>query len=300
MRLPRLSPARYRVFTFAALALLYAIVVTGALVRLTDSGLGCTDWPECNSTTFVDVSSKHAAIEQVNRLFTGAVGIAVIAAVLGSLARVPRRRDLTSLSIGLVAGVIGQAVLGAFVVWSHLNPVLVQGHFLLSMVLMANALVLHRRAGRADVARESAPVTPVVVVLAVLGAIAVVTGTVVTGAGPHGGSVDGEAIERLSIAALTAVRIHSSAVLATIAVTLWLMRHARRHARRAMERALELLVLGGVLQGAIGYIQYFSDLPIVLVAMHVAGATAVWLAVVNVVLVSLQRTPLRSSAVRLA
>ena len=266
--------------------LLFAIVVTGALVRLTDSGLGCTDWPECNAKTFVDVSSKHAAIEQINRLFTGAVGVAVIAAVLGSLIRAPRRRDLTWLSIGLVAGVMGQAILGAFVVWSHLNPVLVQGHFLLSMVLMANALVLHRGAARDDRAPLSGGWSLPVVGLAVVGAIAVVTGTVVTGAGPHGGSVDGEPIERLSIGTLTAVRIHSSAVFVTLGLTLWLAHRARRSNDNSSERALELLMLAAIAQGTVGYIQYFSDLPIVLVAIHVAGATAVWLAIVNVVLVS--------------
>ncbi len=272
--------------TFAALVLLFAIVVTGALVRLTESGLGCTDWPECNSKTFVDVSSKHAAIEQINRLFTGAVGVAVIAAVLGSVLRNPRRRDLTLLSLGLVAGVMGQAILGAFVVWSHLNPVLVQGHFLLSMVLMANTLVLHRWAARDDGSPVAGRWSLPVVGLAVVGAIAVVTGTVVTGAGPHGGSVDGEPIERLSIGTLTAVRIHSGAVFATIGLTLWLAHRARRSHDKATERALELLVLAAVAQGTVGYIQYFSDLPIALVAIHVAGATAVWLAIVNVVLVA--------------
>jgi heme a synthase len=277
--------------TFAALVLLFAIVITGALVRLTESGLGCTDWPECNSKTFVDVSSKHAAIEQINRLFTGAVGVGVIAAVLGSLVRAPRRRDLTWLSLGLVAGVIGQAILGAFVVWSHLNPVLVQGHFLLSMVLMANALVLHRWAARDDESSAAGRWSlsgggRAVVGLAVVGAIAVVTGTVITGAGPHGGSVDGEPIERLSIGTLTAVRFHSGAVFATIGLTFWLAHRARRSNDKATERALELLILAAIAQGTVGYIQYFSDLPVALVAIHVAGATAVWLAIVNVVLVA--------------
>ncbi len=280
--------------TFAALVLLFAIVVTGALVRLTESGLGCTDWPECNSKTFVDVSSKHAAIEQINRLFTGAVGVGVMAAVLGSLIRAPRRRDLTWLSLGLVAGVMGQAILGAFVVWSHLNPVLVQGHFLLSMVLMANALVLHRWAARDDDLTSTGRWTLPVVGLAVVGAIAVVTGTVVTGAGPHGGSVDGEPIERLSIGTLTAVRVHSGTVFATVGLTLWLAHRARRSNDKSTERALELLILAAIAQGTVGYIQYFSDLPIVLVAIHVAGATAVWLAIVNVVLVA-RRSSVTSS-----
>ncbi len=108
----RISPERYRNITAIALGLLMVIVVTGAAVRLTGSGLGCDDWPRCNDQQLVDVSSGHAAIEQVNRLFTGLVALAVILAVLGSLWRQPRRRDLTWLSLGLVAGVIGQIVLG--------------------------------------------------------------------------------------------------------------------------------------------------------------------------------------------
>ena len=102
----KLSPSQYRAVTFGALLAICAIIVTGAAVRLTGSGLGCADWPACSSTRFIDVSSRHAAIEQLNRLFTGLVSVAVIAAALGSLVRVPRRGDLTLLSLGLVAGVL--------------------------------------------------------------------------------------------------------------------------------------------------------------------------------------------------
>src|SRR5688572_33382188 len=107
-----MSPDRYRVVTGVALGLLCMIVLTGVLVRLTGSGLGCDDWPNCNDESLVDVSTTPAAIEQVNRLLTGLVSLGVIAAVLGSIRREPRRRDLTWLSIGLVVGVLGQIVLG--------------------------------------------------------------------------------------------------------------------------------------------------------------------------------------------
>ena len=146
----RLQPAQYRAVTIGALLAVCAIVVTGAAVRLTGSGLGCDDWPNCNDSQLIDVSSKHAAIEQVNRLFTGLVSVAVIAAVLGSLVREPRRRDLTQWSVGLVAGVLGQIVLGGVTVLVDLHPIAVQGHLLLSMVLVANATVLVRRAGEPD------------------------------------------------------------------------------------------------------------------------------------------------------
>ena len=143
-----MSPARYRSITGTALVALVVIVITGAAVRLTGSGLGCSDWPTCEEDQLIADLEAHAMIEFVNRLITGVVSVAVIAAVLGSFFRRPRRRDLTWLSVGLVAGVIGQIVLGAFVVLTHLNPWLVLGHFLLSMVLVANAVALHARAAQ--------------------------------------------------------------------------------------------------------------------------------------------------------
>ena len=155
----RISPERYRLITVIALGLLIAIVITGAAVRLTGSGLGCEDWPNCSDERLIDVSSANAAIEQINRLFTGLVAVAVIAAVLGSLWRTPRRRDLTLLSLGLVAGVLGQIVLGGITVLVDLHPVAVQSHLLLSMVLVATAVTLVRRAGEPDDAQRGALVS---------------------------------------------------------------------------------------------------------------------------------------------
>ena len=142
MRAPRLTPRRYEQLTLVALGSLVVIVITGALVRLTDSGLGCADWPKCSSQRFIDVSGAHAAIEQINRMFTGAVAALVILAVAGSWWRVPRRRDLTWLSWSLVAGVLAQVVLGGIVVLVHLHPVAVQQHFLVSMALITAGFVL--------------------------------------------------------------------------------------------------------------------------------------------------------------
>ena len=160
LRVPPLSPSQFRAVTLAALFAIGAIIVTGAAVRLTGSGLGCADWPACSSTRFIDVSSRHAAIEQVNRLFTGLVSVAVIAAVLGSLVRVPRRRDLTLLSLGLVAGVLAQIVLGGITVLVDLHPAAVQGHMLLSLLLVANAVVLVHRASEPDDGLAVRPVSP--------------------------------------------------------------------------------------------------------------------------------------------
>ena len=279
-----ISPARYRWITFLALALLVAIIISGALVRLTASGLGCSDWPRCSESKFIDVSSTHSAIEQINRLFTGAVSLAVIVAVLGALVRAPRRRDLTWLSISLVAGVLGQAVLGGIVVKTDLNPVAVQGHFVLSIVLITAAMVLHRRAAEPDGGIVEPAVTAtsrrLVRVLGVAMAAVVVLGTVVTGAGPHSGSVDDRPVPRFDVAITTIARFHSIAVWVTLAIALGLAWRVSRNPgdRAALERPLTVFLCLGIAQGAVGYIQYFSDVPAALVAVHIALATALWLA----------------------
>jgi cytochrome c oxidase assembly protein subunit 15 len=273
-----MSPKRYRQVCVVALALLCIIVVSGAAVRLTGSGLGCDDWPNCNNEKLIDVSSKHAAIEQINRLFTGLVALGVIVAVLGSLVRVPRRRDLTWWSLGLVAGVLGQIVLGGITVLVDLHPAAVQSHFLLSMVLVANAVVLVYRAGLSDVRRVpvvSAPIRRHVRLVMVLTALALLAGTVVTGSGPHAGD---EEARRFGVAITTAARVHSVAVwvaVAAVAALLWRLRRLPND-RAVLDGPLTAWVAVAVLQGAVGYIQYFSGVPVVLVGVHIAGATALW------------------------
>src|ERR1700736_1232278 len=146
----RLSPASYRRITFLALWALGFIIVTGGAVRLTGSGLGCPDWPTCANHQVVAPWQYHAMVEFGNRIVTGLVSVGVVLAVLGSRIRVPRRRDLTLLSWGLVAGVMGQIVLGGEAVKHKLAPPFIMGHFLLSMLLLWDALVLHHRAGQPD------------------------------------------------------------------------------------------------------------------------------------------------------
>jgi cytochrome c oxidase assembly protein subunit 15 len=287
----RLQPHQYRAVTIGALVAVCAIVVTGAAVRLTGSGLGCDDWPNCNDRKLIDVSSSHAAIEQVNRLFTGLVSVAVIAAVLGSLRRRPVRRDLTWWSVGLVVGVLAQIVLGGITVLVDLHPMAVQGHLLLSMVLVANATVLVRRAGEPDGIARHATVTDgtrnVAFVIAGLTAIAVFTGTLVTGAGPHAGDED---VRRFGFHIPTVARVHGVAVMATIALALvlaWRVRHVRserRSERAAMTPAVTTWLFVAALQATIGYVQYFTDVPEVLVGAHVAGATALVVVTTQLVL----------------
>jgi cytochrome c oxidase assembly protein subunit 15 len=288
MSLRHVTPSGYRRTTVVALVMLCVIVLTGALVRLTGSGLGCSDWPACNEERFIDVSTGHGAIEQVNRLFTGVVAASVALAVLGSLWRVPRRRDLTRLSLGLVAGVVGQVVLGGIVVLTDLHPAANQGHFLLSMVLVANALVLVRRAGEPDGVGRRPAVTPTAArltwLVAALTSAAVLTGTVVTGTGPHAGD---EEARRFGFDISTVARIHGITVVTTILVTLalsaWLTRRSPAD-WRVLGRPLEAFVILAVVQGVVGYVQYFGGVPVGLVAVHIVLATLVFLAAVWLVL----------------
>jgi heme a synthase len=287
LRVPPLSRSQFRTISIAALFAICAIIVTGAAVRLTGSGLGCADWPACSSTEFIDVSSRHAAIEQVNRLFTGLVSVAVIAAVLGSIVRDPRRKDLTLLSFGLVAGVLAQVLLGGVTVLVDLHPAAVQGHMLLSLVLVANAVVLVHRASEPDDGLLVRPVSPEIsrhtVAVAALTGIALVTGTVVTGAGPHAGD---EEARRFGIEIADAARVHGSSVVVvvvTMLVLAWRLR-SRPAERAELAEWISAWILIALLQGAIGYIQYFNEVPALLVGVHVFGATMLWAVTVGLVL----------------
>jgi heme a synthase len=282
-----LSPQQYRAITIAALFAICVIIVTGAAVRLTGSGLGCADWPACSSSKFIDVSSRHAAIEQVNRLFTGLVSIAVIAAVLGALVRAPRRRDLTYLSLGLVAGVLAQIVLGGVTVLVDLHPAAVQGHMLLSLILVANAVVLVRRASEPDDGLAVRPVSPEIsrhtIGVAALTGLALATGTVVTGAGPHAGDEDAR---RFGVEIADAARVHGSSVLVAVAVMALLAWRLRSRPAERAELAdwISAWIFVAMLQGAIGYVQYFNEVPALLVGIHVFGATVLWAITVGLVL----------------
>ncbi len=271
-----MSPSTYRTVAAVALALLCTIVVTGAAVRLSGSGLGCSDWPNCSKDGVVEFGDTNQTIEQVNRLFTGLVSIAVATAVLGSIRRRPYRRDLVWLSWGLVAGVVGQIVLGGITVLVHLHPVAVGGHFVLSMILVADGLVLLWRAGQPEGARtvRVARADLLISRAAVLLMVALMfTGPAATGTGPHAGDASSQ---RFGWFLPDVVRVHSINMwifLATAVILLF--RLARSGAPSdVLTRGYRLLV-AIVAQGAIGYTQYELGIPPWLVALHIAGATAV-------------------------
>jgi len=285
-----LSDSSFLRISRISLVSLYAIIITGSLVRLTGSGLGCADWPQCSTTKFVDVSTGHAAIEQINRLFTGIVSAAVIAAVLGSFFVTPRRKSLIWLSSGLVVGVVAQVIIGAVVVLTGLNPWSNMAHFLVSLALVTTAVFLVEHAGATAVENvvgvrdQAMPIRPMTqrfadLILGVSG-LAIVLGTLVTGAGPHAG--DENAI-RLNFDLRSITRIHSATVLVCIAATLLFIAQIRRNSQEwtRLRAKLELFLFVAVAQGGVGYLQYFSGVPAQLVAIHVAFAVAVWITVLR-------------------
>ena len=290
-RLPRVTPSGYRRITLVALVALGFIIVTGGAVRLTGSGLGCPQWPNCTTGHLappkVSPTGYHGAVEFVNRVITGVVSVAVIVAVLASLVRVPRRKDLTWLSAGLVLGVVGQIVLGGETVRHKLNPAFVAAHFLLSMLIVWDAVVLDHRASLPDGAPRRALVEPELVwagrLMAVLAGVTIIAGTVVTGSGPHGGD---DKVQRWSLDLHRVTQLHGTAAMLLVALTvatLWLLRSqgapaAAIHRGRQVIEALALQV-------AIGYTQYFTGVPVVLVGCHILGAVLVWTAVLRFALV---------------
>ncbi|MEM7143281.1 MAG: COX15/CtaA family protein [Actinomycetota bacterium] len=290
-----MSPARYLRTTRFALWSLAIIVYTGAAVRLTGSGLGCHDWPNCNEDKLVPENDFHGWIEFGNRMFTGVVALAVIAAVLGSRRRLPYRRDLTMWSWGLVAGVIAQILLGALLVRTDLDPRFTMGHFLLSMVLLWNAAVLQDRAAQPDgvvtwagwedafdrATTDRTLLRRMTRIALAAGSVVLVMGTIVTGSGPHSGSDDESVANRLPFDLREVTRIHSITaivLLGAIGAVLWTA-HTRGHLplRRAAQTVVSLVGA----QIALGYWQYFSGVPEALVFVHIIVASITWIAIVR-------------------
>ena len=274
------SPSTYHRITIFALLALAVIVVSGAAVRLTGSGLGCSDWPTCEQDQFIAEFEFHPMVEFVNRLFTGMVSLAVALAVLGSLRRTPYRRDLVNWSWGLVAGVLAQILLGAVTVRLELTPATVMAHFLVSMILVWNAVVLVERADPdpGPRARPDLTLRRLIQALTALTAVVLVSGTVVTGAGPHGGD---DRADRINVTLQSVARIHSLLVLTLIALALlvaWRIRTQDGPLRTRLTWAMVAMVA----QAAVGYTQYFTGVPAAVVAVHVLGSLIVWVTVLRV------------------
>ena len=294
------TPRQYAIAAYVALGALTLIVLSGAAVRLSGSGLGCPDWPKCYGHAYPPLNT-HALIEFSNRVITVPVSIAAGAAWLLALRRRPYRRDLAWLGALLPLGVIGQAVLGGFTVRGALDYGWVMGHFALSMLIILAATALAWRASReppvvdarADrpvaraTAQLSAQITDRAVVisvraLALLGAVTIFAGTAATAAGPHAGGSPGQKINRLSFDGRATMDfvIHRHAEIAAAfsvaAVLVWLLARTRA-ASRDVRRSLTALCVLLALQGAVGLTQYETQLPTELVWVHVALASGAWL-----------------------
>jgi heme a synthase len=279
--LPDVSPRAYRRITLAAILTQAAIVVTGAAVRLTGSGLGCSDWPKCEEDRLVAPLEGHALVEFVNRTFSAVVLLSVIAAIVGARKRQPYRSDLMRLSVALLVGVLAQIVLGGIVVRLELAPVSVIGHFLLSVVLIWVAVVLHERAGHdgsPGVVAVPETVRQLATAMVAVAVAVIVSGTVVTATGPHSGD---ERADRLTWFDITEiVRVHAVSAIVLLALTVATLALAYRGPLDARTRQRGTWLTAAVLaQGALGYTQYFLGVPALLVGFHVAGALVVWIAV---------------------
>jgi cytochrome c oxidase assembly protein subunit 15 len=252
-------------------------VVSGAAVRLTGSGLGCPDWPNCTASGVVAPLQFHAWVEFGNRLINALVTVAALGAFAAAWLRAPRRRDLTLLAGGLVLGLVAEVALGALVVESHLAPGLVMTHFLIGLVFLADAVLLHHRSAIADDLADAPRVRMVSrssLVLARLQLVAttvvVILGTVVTSTGPHGGDPKAR---RFDFSLHGVAQLHGTSVEILLALTLLLMWNlARTGAPGPVMRRAQVVLIALVAQAAVGYSQYLSGDPVALVAIHVAGA----------------------------
>jgi cytochrome c oxidase assembly protein subunit 15 len=290
---PRRGPAvlrivrgRYALRRWAIVSLIMniVIVVTGGLVRLTGSGLGCPTWPRCTADSYVSHPELgvHGAIEFGNRLLTLALIIAAVLTLVSALLYRENgrpRSDLRWLAGGLALGIPLQGVIGGIAVLTQLNPYIVGLHFLLSMVLIALAVWLVRKTwdlAPADASGLSVVATRITFVLMWL---AVWLGTLVTGSGPHAGD---ENAPRNALDGMLVTRLHTSLVYATVAASVICFALLR-------SRAVLLLVLVEILQAGIGIAQYQLGLPIELVALHLLGASLAIATVTNLML-SVQRS----------
>lgn len=271
----------FQLVTALNVGLLSLIVVSGGVVRLSGSGLGCPTWPQCGDGSFVPHSeyAVHGAIEFGNRVVGLVVGVVVLITPLLALRlRGGRRRDLTQLSFGLWLGYLGQAVLGGITVLTKLNPATVAAHFLLSMVLLLNAVVLDRRA-RQGAGSVTSAVSPALLWLARLtvaaSAVVLVLGTVVTGTGPHSGDASDPA--RFGFDLVNVAQVHADSAMLLTGLAVAMAFAVRITSAPAAARRESLLLIATILaQAAIGFTQYFLGVPSVLVALHMTGATVMW------------------------
>ncbi|MEU8775301.1 COX15/CtaA family protein [Streptomyces sp. NPDC048606] len=282
------SPRTVRRAALAALVMSVVIVVTGGAVRLTGSGLGCDTWPKCTDDSLIVTQAQgfHGAIEFGNRMLTYVLSAAVGAVILAARSAKPWRHSLTKLGWIQFALVMCNAVLGGITVLTGLNPYSVAGHFLLATGLITVTTLTWQRTRESDAAprpRVPAPVRKLSWALIATTLVLIAAGTVVTGSGPHAG--DRSEIKRMPFDWAATAHVHAIAawLVCALAVAMWLVLRVVDAPTDTRARARDLLVVL-LAQGAIGYVQFFTQLPEVLVAAHMLGSCLVWISVLRLTL----------------
>ena len=267
---------KIRIAAWAMLIAQAGIILTGGIVRLTGSGLGCSDWPKCTPDSLVATSEMgiHGAIEFGNRLLAVALAILGVCIALLLWKHRKKRPDLFWLNIGLLAIVPVQAVVGGITVWTKLNPWVVAGHFVPSAVAVGVAAYFVRRTYDTGIrlnAKAASPLPALGWIILGLAAIIVVFGVLTTGAGPHSGSTIST---RNNLDNIWITRLHAAPVWLLVIATISALVIARKKAQTAMIAPLIVLLIVEIAQGIIGYVQYFLGVPELLVALHMVGLSA--------------------------
>jgi cytochrome c oxidase assembly protein subunit 15 len=265
-------------FLYLLLVFQTGIVLTGATVRITGSGLGCPTWPECTYGSYTPVAGQaegafHAWIEFGNRLLTFLLLFAAVAVVIYAIRKA--RRDLIWRALLQVLGILGQGVIGGITVLTDLNPLAVASHFILSIFLIAGAVSIVAR-GRSPLISVRPTETKVKILAqsqVLLTFVVIVIGTLVTGSGPHAGDLDAP---RLKLDERAITWLHADAVIALLGVSLALL--VLSEISPETKRRIKIFFAVTLAQGLIGYIQYVTGLPELLVIVHVLGSTLVWIA----------------------
>lgn len=254
-----------------------AIVVTGGAVRLTGSGLGCPTWPECTPGSYTP--KPYQVEEQVkvwiefgNRLLTFVLVLVAILVLISVLAG--GRKDLRGLALGQVLGIVGQGILGGITVLTGLHPATVAAHFLLSIVLIAGATSLRaQRFGGLEKLEPEPLVKKIATAHILVSFVVLFIGTLVTGSGPHAGDATAP---RFPFDLRTMAWIHADSVIALFGITFGFF--VARGVSDQTKNRLKIFLAIALGQGLIGYVQWFNDLPELLVGLHLAGSTLVWIA----------------------
>ncbi|MFD3728655.1 heme A synthase [Streptomyces sp. NPDC058671] len=289
------SPRTLRRAALSAVVMSVLIIVTGGAVRLTGSGLGCDTWPKCTDDSLFATPEQglHGAIEFGNRLLTYVLSAAVGWAIIAARSAKPRRRALTRLGWAQFWIVMSNAVLGGITVWMGLNPWTVAGHFLAANALLTVAVVTWHRTGEGDTdprPRVPRPVRKLSWAITIVSALLIALGTAVTGSGKHAG--DSSDVPRMPWDWTNAAHVHAIAawVVCALALAMWLVLRVVDAPADTRARARDLLVVL-LAQGGIGYVQYFTGVPELLVAAHMLGSSLMWIAVLRLAL-SLRERPL--------